>query len=192
MDSVQIFWLINASLTLIYVTMQQDLSSQTEWRIVKCLFINNLPLFYFIEMFIDFNLNQLYWNTPFKENETWCTHTETHFLWNFYETRRNCFFNACFYHSLWKHTDIFHDTKCMKVHARSSGTKYLYYLTNQLYCHWLFPTIFNIRYCQLSSSRNLSKPIMNLIYFAGKHKDTWIQKILVSRFLYRLRVMIIR
>ena len=82
MDSVQIFWLINASLTLIYVTMQQDLSSQTEWRIVKCLFINNFPLFY-IEMFIDFNLNQLYRNTPFKENETWCTHTETHFFVKF-------------------------------------------------------------------------------------------------------------
>ena len=118
--------------------------------------------------------------------------TQKHtFLWNFYETRRNCFFNACFYHSLWKHTDIFHDTKCMKVHARSSGTKYLYYLTNQLYCHWLFPTIFNIRYCQLSSSRNLSKPIMNLIYFAGKHKDTWISKILVSWFLNRLRLTLI-
>ena len=40
-------------------------------------------IFFLFRCFIYFTLNQLYRNTPFKVNETWCTHTETHFFVKF-------------------------------------------------------------------------------------------------------------
>ena len=58
-------------------------------------------IFVLFRCFIYFTLNQLYRYTPFKVNETWCTHTETHFFCEIWmKLEENCFFNACFYHSL--------------------------------------------------------------------------------------------
>ena len=52
-------------------------------------------IFVLFRCFIYFTLNQLYRYTPFKVNETWCTHTETHFFCEIWmKLEENCFFQC--------------------------------------------------------------------------------------------------